>query len=251
MLTVMLVGTAFAQHCQREEYGVGIDVGHSIEMPGAVSARGTSEFFFNRRLAGAVVTELWRRGFTKAFLINEKGASVSLAQRTDVAREHSAQVFISIHHDSVKPRFLSLWTYKGKRRLYSDKFHGYSIFYSDKNKSARASLDFARLLGAELRSHGFEPTLHHAEKIAGENRELVDREKGIYRFDDLVVLRTAEMPAVLFEAGVIVNRQEEGRLIDPGYQSRLAVSVARSVTNLCEEKGNSAKLAWSPKALAF
>jgi N-acetylmuramoyl-L-alanine amidase len=43
--------------------------------------------------------------------------------------------------------------------------------------------------------------LHHAEPVAGESRELIDRALGIYRYDELAVLRTATMPAVLFEAG--------------------------------------------------
>jgi hypothetical protein len=75
------------------------------------------------------------------------------------------------------------------------------------------------------------------QSLSGENRELRDTEKGIYRFDDLVVLRTAKMPAVLFEAGVIVNREEEALLVDPVFQNRLALSVARSVTNFCEGRG--------------
>jgi hypothetical protein len=52
---------------------------------------------------------------------------------------------------------------------------------------------------------------HHAEPIKGENRELVNPELGIYRFDDLIVLKSAAMPAALLECGVIVNRSEESR----------------------------------------
>ena len=39
------------------------------------------------------------------------------------------------------------------------------------------------------------PTFHHAEPIKGENRELVNRDLGIYRFDDLIVLKSAATPA--------------------------------------------------------
>ena len=53
------------------------------------------------------------------------------------------------------------------------------------------------------------PSLHHAEPIEGENREVIDRLNGVYRFDDLVVLRSAAMPAVLLEAGIIKHREEE------------------------------------------
>ncbi len=39
--------------------------------------------------------------------------------------------------------------------------------------------------------------------------ELIDEEAGVYRYDHLIVLHSAHMPAVLLEAGSIVNRQEE------------------------------------------
>lgn len=50
---------------------------------------------------------------------------------------------------------------------------------------------------------GFTPTLHH---WAQEHRPIIDPAKGVYAFDDLLVLNNAKMPAVLLECGVIVNR---------------------------------------------
>jgi N-acetylmuramoyl-L-alanine amidase len=40
-------------------------------------------------------------------------------------------------------------------------------------------------------------------------RKLVDATAGVYRYDQLIVLRRTRMPAVLLEAGSIVDRQEE------------------------------------------
>ena len=67
----------------------------------------------------------------------------------------------------------------------------------------------------------FLPTLHHAEKIPGEGRKLMDKDLGLYEFDDLIVLKTAAMPAVLLECGVIVNRSEEASLQTPEIQHRI------------------------------
>ena len=72
--------------------------------------------------------------------------------------------------------------------------------------------------------------MHHAEKIKGECREIVDREKGVYRFDDLVLLRSVDSPAVLLECGIIRNRQEELLLNDPTYQSRIIAAISEALS---------------------
>jgi N-acetylmuramoyl-L-alanine amidase len=51
----------------------------------------------------------------------------------------------------------------------------------------------------------------------------------VHWFDNLVVLHTATQPAVLVEAGVIVNRHEELVLRDPATRRRIASAVAEGV----------------------
>ena len=48
-------------------------------------------------------------------------------------------------------------------------------------------------------------------------------------FDDLVVLKTAAQPAVLFEAGVLVNRNEELMLQRPDVRERIAGAVSDAI----------------------
>jgi len=49
----------------------------------------------------------------------------------------------------------------------------------------------------------------------------------VHRYDGLVVLHSARMPAVLVEAGVIVNPAEEARLAQPKTIRGLATAIAR------------------------
>jgi N-acetylmuramoyl-L-alanine amidase len=216
-------------HCGKADFVIAIDIGHSRAKPGAISSRGVGEFHFNKDLAVLLHHELVEAGFTGAFLINEDGSDMSLRQRADAANEKKAGLFISIHHDSVQPRYLSTWNHQGTNRAYSDKYRGYSLFYSEKNKEKEESFVLAGLLGSELRGKGLAPTLHHAEKIEGEGRELVDKDKGIYRFDDLVVLKTTTMPAVLLECGIIVNRDEEILLSDAAYRKTMVQALASAI----------------------
>jgi N-acetylmuramoyl-L-alanine amidase len=114
--------------------------------------------------------------------------------------------------------------------LYSDKFSGFSVFVSRKNRKSAQSQQFARLLGEAMIARGFSPTLHHAEKIPGEGRNLLDKDLGLYEFEDLIVLKTAAMPAVLLECGVIINRSEETSLQKPEIQQRIADAATEAIS---------------------
>ena len=52
---------------------------------------------------------------------------------------------------------------------------------------------------------------------------------GIYRFDDLIVLKSAAMPAVLLECGVIVNRAEEAELLTEQRQQKVVAAIYEAV----------------------
>jgi len=221
--------------CVREKFVVAIDIGHTQEKTGATSARGIGEFYFNKQIANRLLLKLLQKGFQRTFVINAKGADIKLTDRPAIAEIRETDLFISIHHDSVQPHYLLKWFYGGRELLYSDKFQGYSIFYSEEGQAPESSLFFAKLLGRSLLADYFTPSLHHAEKIRGENRELIDPETGIYRFDQLVVLKKATSPAVLLECGIIVNRNEEILLDNPVYQNALVSAVSDAVEKFCAD----------------
>jgi len=206
-----------------------VDVGHSLKRSGAASARGVPEYRFNLELARLVVAELHAAGLVRAFLVDEAGTDIPPAGRAALANRKKADLLVSIHHDSVQPHYLSMWPFDGRQRKYCDRFSGYSLFFSAKNPASAASLALGKSIGESLRSAGFTPTAHHAEPIPGEGRELIDPERGLYRYDGLAVLYRATMPAVLVEAGVIVNRDEETALADPARQERMARAIAQGV----------------------
>jgi N-acetylmuramoyl-L-alanine amidase len=202
-----------------------------------VSARGVKEHVFNLAMARTLLASLRERGDRASFIIdpNTPGA---LPGRAAAASAGRADLLISIHHDSVQPTYLAPWIYEGEDRRYSDRFSGYSLFFSDRNPRADESLRLATMLGDRLYAAGLRPTLHHAEPIPGENRELVDRRRGIYRYPELLLLRSATIPAVLIECGVIVNRQEERRVATDSYRRRLASAITAGVRGFCASRGS-------------
>jgi N-acetylmuramoyl-L-alanine amidase len=222
--------------CDPAQFRIALDVGHYLASPGATSAIGVSEFEYNRSLARQVLAALRNAGFTATFLIGGSGSPLRLQERTSIARTQGAALFISLHHDSVQPKYLSVWTVDGKSQNYSDVFHGYSLFVSSKSPHFAESRVFAEMLGGALRAYGLTPSLHHAEKIPGESRLLLDPQLGLYQFDDLVVLRTAAMPAVLLESAIIVNREEEQRVRSGEYHPRLTIALVSAVQEYCRTR---------------
>jgi len=198
-----------------------IDPGHSPKTPGAISCDGIPEYRFNNTLAMTIAKHLAGNGFSVQ-LTKPIDGEMPLAERVVSSNGHG--LLLSIHHDSVQPQFIS--KVQGRKGACSNKASGFSIFLSRHNSRYEESLDYARRLGSALIARGLRPTLHHAEPIAGENRKLLVPELGIYLFDELTVLKKTKVPALLFEAAVIVNPADEARAVEPAYQTLIAEAVA-------------------------
>src|SRR5262249_7330993 len=221
--------------CDSAAFRVVVDVGHTAESPGAISARGVYEYEFNLRLAKLIEQKLRNAGFAKTILLVTDGqARKSLLKRVARANAASADLFLSIHHDSVPDSFLESWEYQGAEHHFSDRFKGHSIFFSIDNADPDGSVEFGRLLGEQLQSRGLHYTPHYIEKFMGHRqRLLVDAKVGVYRYDQLIVLKSTHMPAGLLEAGSIINGDEELTMSSPERQSLVAAAVGEAVDGFC------------------
>ncbi|MDC7789484.1 N-acetylmuramoyl-L-alanine amidase [Rhodoplanes sp. TEM] len=225
-----------AADCRPENFRVLLDVGHTVDQPGATSARGVTEHVFNLRLAKRIEERLRDGGFVRtALLVIPRGTGRrQLDARVRAANRRPPDLVLSIHHDDVQPQFHAQWVVDGRTRDYSDRFAGWSLFVSRENRRYDASLAFAQALGAALLAKGLPFTRHHAAPIPGEGRPVLDDARGVFGYDGLVVLKGADAPAVLFEAGVIVNRAEEIALAGRERQDAIAGAVLTAVQAFCE-----------------
>jgi N-acetylmuramoyl-L-alanine amidase len=229
-------GKPKASACDHHAFRAVIDVGHTQALGGATSARGIYEYEFNLRLAKQVTQRLTAAGFEKTvLLITSEAPHAGLFRRSSRANAVGADLFLSIHHDSVPDPMLEKWTYEGVEHTYNDRFPGHSIFISNDNPQSGRSLEFASLLGAQLKSRGLKYTPHYTERFMGHRRrEIVDAANGVYRYDQLIVLRSTHMPAVLLEAGSIINRKEEMELAKPERVGLVADAALDAVESYCD-----------------
>lgn len=202
-----------------------LDTGHSPSAPGALSASGYGEYAFNLKATNMIAQELLQRG-VQVIRTGSDGGKWSLSKRAEQAQ--GAALFLSVHHDSIQQS----WLDQGR----AGEFAGFAVLVSMKNAQAQDSSRCASHIGAAMRQAGESPSLYHAALVKGENRPLIDRGNGVHRFDDLVVLKSSQAPAVLLEVGVIVNPAEEGKLADPKFVRHYAGYVADAVVKCLESR---------------
>jgi len=225
-----------AAKCEPSKFRVVLDVGHTAVSEGATSARNVAEFVFNLRLAQRIEEQLKADGFPQTrLLVTEGKGRASLVKRVLAANELHADLFLSIHHDSVPDSMLENWEFEGKKSHFSDRFSGYSVFVSRNNPDFKTSLKFAELVGKEMKAQGLQYARQYTQAIMGRYQHpLLNKETGVYSYDQLVVLRSTRMPAVLLEAGSIINRDEELKMDLPERRDIISKAVATAVKEFCD-----------------
>ena len=224
-----------ATACEPSKFRIVLDVGHTAESEGAISARNVAEFIFNLRLAQRIEEKLKADGFPETkLLVTEGKARRSLVKRVAAADELHANLFLSIHHDSVPNSLLENWEFEGKKSHFSDRFGGYSVFVSRDNPDFKTSLSFAELVAKEMKAAGLQYGRQYTLPIMGRYRHpLLNKETGVYSYDQLVVLKSTRMPAVLLEAGSIINRDEEIKMDSPERRDIISSAVAAAAKRFC------------------
>jgi len=221
--------------CDRAAFRTVVDVGHTLDVPGARTAHGSTEYDFNLRLAQQIDKDLRAAGFGRTVLmVSTEPPTAGLYKRAARINELKADLLLSVHHDAVPDSFLETWQFEGQEQHFSDRFPGHSLFISNDNADPRGSLAFGRLLGNALKARGLTYTHHYTEKFMGHRqRQLLDAQAGVYRYDQLIVLKETRMPAVLLEAGSIVNRTEELLLATPERLALVGAAAVEAVDAFC------------------
>jgi len=133
-------------------------------------------------------------------------------------------LLIGIHHGSVQNQYLQRNSFGCP---FSKQGSGYTIFVSRKNPYFSKSLLYAKILANALKEEGLNPSLHHTDQIAGENRESADIRLGIYFYDDLALLKNSKFPAIVLEPGVIVNPDDDIQVRSNVFKSKIVNALSQ------------------------
>jgi N-acetylmuramoyl-L-alanine amidase len=225
----------------RRELVIAIDAGHGGEDPGAIGPSGTFEknvvLAVARRLAELVDREPGMR----ALLIREGDYYIGLRERTRRAREHRADMFISLHADANAHRGVqgaSVYTLSrsgasteaarllAARENSSDLIGGVSLDDKD-DLVATVLLDLSRAATVES-------SAELANAVLGRLGEIgTIRKRGVEQAG-FAVLRSLDMPSVLVELAFISNPQEERRLANAEHQQRMARALMSGIRDYAQ-----------------
>ncbi len=215
-----------------------IDPGHGGKDPGAV-ANGIREKDINLQISKRIVSHLTRRGIP-ARLTRTGDSYLRLQERTHLANEWDAAMFVSIHANALPPGrhatgmeiyLMALPTDKDamqlalieNKELANGDGNAESIQASD--KKTRMLLN---ILGNMQQNAKIDESTQVAEVLfsSGKRKGLPMRRVAQAPF---YVLRGAGMPAILIETGFITEKKEARLLASSSYQEKLAASLAEGI----------------------
>ena len=88
-----------------------------------------------------------------------------------------------------------------------------------------------------MKAEGLDYARQYSQRIMGRNQHpLLNRETGVYSYDELIVLKKTRMPAVLLEAGSIINRDEELKMGSAERRNIISSGVTTAVKEFCDSR---------------
>ena len=215
---------------------ISIDAGHGGQDPGAVGPTGKREKDINLAIARELARQVNATPGLKAHLVRDSDVFIPLNRRAQLARAAGADMFISLHADAAENRnakgssvyVLSLKGASSQRaRWLADKENAADLIGGGKVATSDSMLTNVLLdLTQSGQMKASEDAGNHI--LAGLKRVGNNHKPHIERAN-FAVLRTSDMPAMLVEAAFLSNPEEEKRLGDPAYQSKVARAVLDGV----------------------
>lgn len=210
-----------------------LDPGHGGFDPGASSAEGAREKDIALALAVSVRDVLLDLGGVRVALTRETDRFLPLEERPRLAEALGADAFVSIHADSAPvPEAQGANVYVLSARA-SDR-EAQALARIENESASGLDLpdgadDVAQVLADLMRRETALASVGLATSIDEESEGAMPRHEPFRRSANFVVLRSPELPSVLFEAGYLTNPEDAARLSDPATRQAVAEALARAI----------------------
>lgn len=241
--SLLLAFSLFPQmHAAENRFTVVIDAGHGGHDPGAIGKRGKEK---NINLSVALkLGKLIKQNCpdTRVVYTREKDVFIPLHRRAEIANDAKANLFISIHTNSVASRnsrvsgteTYTLGLHRTQENLEVAKKENAVILIEDDYKQRYAGFNpnssESYIIFEFLQDKNMAQSVNFATKVQRCFRNANRTDKGVHQAGFLV-LRATSMPSVLIELGYITNPTEEAYLMSDRGSSTLAKSIYQAFLN--------------------
>ena len=208
-----------------------IDAGHGGRDPGATSVSGqVHEKDLTLVLAQALRDELVKRGRVRVAMTRDDDHYLTLDDRAAVARRLAAAMFVSIHIDSAANALARGASVYSLSDVASDTEAARLAERENaqSGSSAAAGSVDGMLEDLAMRSQ-MSASAQLASKLVGKAAGRVELRPNPHRFAAFHVLRRADAPAILFEAGYLSNADDELLLREPQQRDKMVLALAQAI----------------------
>lgn len=220
---------------------IAIDAGHGGIDNGAIAAETkTPEKDITLAFAKALQRRLAREPGIFAFLTREGDEFLSLSERVTIARQHHANLFVSLHAD----------------KLRQDNIRGATVYTISDKASDKMAAELAErenladvIGGADLATEPAEVTdilldftrretqafsVAMAEQVVSSFEGQVALINNPHRFAGFRVLQAHDVPSILLELGFLSNKEDEKVLLDESWREKIAELLTAAITRYRE-----------------
>lgn len=215
---------------------VAVDAGHGGIDTGATSVDGKAvEKDITLSFARALALELGKLPGVEAFLVRNDDRFLSLQERVRIARDRKANLFISLHADTLRQsdiRGATVYTISDKasdslsaslaeRENFSDELAGIKLD-SEPEEVADILLDLTR-----RETQAFSVTL--AQSVIQSFKGEIELINNPHRSAGFRVLRAPEIPSILLELGFLSNTKDQALLLDEEWRKKIAALLSEAI----------------------
>lgn len=218
-----------------QRFTIVIDPGHGGVDGGAAGPSGTIEKDVTLTFAKELRDRLKADGRYSIFMTRETDEFLRLDDRVRIAREYEADLFISIHADTIRLKGIrgaTVYTVSEKasdaeaqaladRENLSDKLAGITV-EEENHEVADILVDLIK-----RETHSF--SMRFARSLVGELSTTVGLINNPHRFAGFKVLKAPDVPSVLLELGYLSNPKDEEQLNSAEWREKAATSIAKAV----------------------
>jgi N-acetylmuramoyl-L-alanine amidase len=218
-----------------------VDAGHGGKDPGSHGPDGTLEKNVTLAVARDLAAQINKQPGMKAILTRNGDYFIPLARRYQIAREHDADLFVSIHADaftSGDARGSSVWVLssRGKSsvaaRMLADRENSSDLIGGVSLDNMNDGL--AKVLLDMQQGWAVQASDMVARNVLKALAQVGPTHRGYVEHANFVVLRSPDVPSILVETAFISNPSEERKLRDPAHQQVLATAVMDGIKSYFE-----------------